>query len=297
MSAINSEYSQPNNFASPYLTSCARTFRGGTFNFYIGPDEVHFILYKNLVSRYSEPLGSMMTNGMKESHEGRAFLKDVDPDTFCRFAEFVHSGDYSAAAPVEVPLPPAEVPPAEDAAVEMFPAEEPSAEAPPEEAPPAEEPESIAGYDWGWVPRTQRKKRTRTAPPPPLPFPVDPAPGLNHSPDMSYTQTFARHISVYHFAKLYLVAGLKELATQKLSEALNLFQCYPERATDICHIVRLVYNHEDGNTHPSPLHDTISDYATNNFKVLMASRHFKDLLAEGGLFPPDVCSKVADLLN
>ncbi|KAL1640204.1 hypothetical protein SLS58_007155 [Diplodia intermedia] len=294
------------------------TFQAGTFNFYIGPDMVHFILYKNLVSRYSEPLGSMMTNGMKESQEGAAYLEHVDPETFCRFAEFIHSSDYSAAAPIEDPTPA----PVEDT------------------APPPED------DDWGGFalssPKKKKKRKSRAIlwdvpvidggeqpppvleevyqesaaqdrvevadspptsppmpppPPPPLPFLVEPAPGLNRSPSMNYTQTFACHISVYHFAETYLVWGLKELAEQKLSEALEGFQCFPERTGDICHITRLVYNHEDGDTHPSPLHSIISDYATNNFNTLTASKNFKDLLAEGGSFPPDVCSKVARLLD
>ncbi|KAB2571167.1 hypothetical protein DBV05_g10167 [Lasiodiplodia theobromae] len=294
MSAINSE-----------------TFRAGTFDFYIGPDEIQFSLYKNLVSRYSEPLGRMMANGMKESREGKAFLKGVDPDTFCRFAEFIHSGNYSAAAPVEVPLTPEDddilpkdpVSPPIEPELKSEPDAEPSAyeEQPVEDVPETEE-------EWRFSPATSKKKaKTKTrkgtiwdlwsSPSPPSPFPVDSAPGLNQSPTMSYARTFACHVSVYHFAEFYLVLGLEELARQKLSEALNIFQCFPERTGDICHVVRLVYNHEDGNTHPSPLHNIVSNYATNNFKVLTESRHFNELLAEGGLFPPDVCRRVARCLD
>lgn len=304
MSAINSEYINRDRFIKPYLTSCARTFRAGVFDFYIGPDEIQFSLYRNLVSRYSEPLGRMMSNGMKESREGKAFLKDVDPDTFCRFAEFIHSGNYSAAAPVEVPLTPEDddilpdgpASPPTDPEPEPIPVDVP-------EAIPVEEPIIEDGFAWGahWSTKGKKKKKKAkvqvTPPPPPKPFPVDSAPGLNQSPTMSYAQTFACHVSVYHFAEFYLVLGLKELAKQKLSEALNIFECFHERTGDICHVVRVVYNHEDGNTHPSPLHEIVSDYATNNFKVLTASRRFNDLLAEGGSFPPDVCRKVARLLN
>lgn len=318
MSAINSEYSNRDRFIKPYLTSCARTFRAGTFDFYIGPDEIQFSLYKNLISRYSGPLGRMMANGMKESREGKAFLKDIDPDTFCRFAEFIHSGDYSAVAPVEVTLTPEDndilpddpVPPSPPPEPELIHVPEPepeSAAEPSYDAPPADPPpETVYEDGWGgWgssLSRNEKKKKKKakaraTPPPPPLPFPVDSAPGLNQSPTMSYAQTFACHISVYHFAEFYLVSGLKELASQKLSEALNIFQCFPERTEDICHVVRLVYNHEDGNTHPSPLHDIVSNYTTNNFRVLTASRRFNDLLAEGGLFPPDLCRKVARLLD
>lgn len=73
-----------------------------------------------------------------------------------------------------------------------------------------------------------------------------------------------------------------------------MFPC--ERTGDICYIVRLVYNHEDGNTRPSSLHDIILDYAINNFRVLAASRRVNNLIAEGGLFSPDFCTKVARLL-
>ncbi|KAF9630934.1 hypothetical protein BFW01_g1805 [Lasiodiplodia theobromae] len=313
MSRINQEYRKPDRIAEPFLTCCARTFRAGTFDFYVGPDEVHFILYKNLVSRYSEPLGRMMTNGMKESREGKAFLKDVDPDTFFRFAEFIHSGDYSAVDPVEVPLTPEDdddiLSEDEDTVSDKAPSvtSERSVRSYPRSPPP---PDDARGqfYDevtrrWIDCPRTPREDEREenpndeATPPPPLPFPVDAAPGLNESPSMSYSETFACHISLYYFAELYFVLGLKELAKQKLSEALNIFACFPERTGDICHVVRLVYNHEDGNTHPSPLHGVISQYAANNFKVLTSSRRFKNLLAEGGPFPPDLCRKVARLLN
>ncbi|KAL0253261.1 hypothetical protein SLS55_010233 [Diplodia seriata] len=240
------------------------TFQAGTFNFYIGPDRIHFILYKNLVSRYSEPLGSMMTNGMKESQEGAAYLEHVDPGTFCRFAEFIHSGDYSTAAPTRDPNAPYFDGP----------------------APPPED-DSWRGFAFSSS-KKKKKKKGRGIPieepavteyadePPAAPEPV---------PEEGYWESEAQD------------PELKELAERKLSRALKNLGCFLPRMGDICNIIRLVYNHEDGDTHPSPLHSIISDFATNYFQGLMASKNFRDLLAEGGSFPPDVCRKVARLLD
>ncbi|OMP84328.1 hypothetical protein BK809_0000335, partial [Diplodia seriata] len=282
-----------------------------------------FILYKNLVSRYSEPLGSMMTNGMKESQEGAAYLEHVDPGTFCRFAEFIHSSDYSAAYPIQDPNPPPvedPAPPPEDDSWggsafsyskkkkkkkgRVIPIDEPAVTEYADEPPAAPEPVPEEGY---WEREAQDPVAMADSPPtsppvppplPPLPFQVAPVHELKVlEGKLNYTPIFACHISVYHFAETYLVWGLKELAQQKLLEALKSFPSFLPRTGDICHIIRLVYNHEDGDTHPSPLHSIISDYAANFFKGLMASKNFKDLLAEGGSFPPDVCSKVARLLD
>lgn len=288
------------------------TFCGGTFNFYVGPEKVRFILYKNLVARFSKPLEKMMSNGMKESEDGEAFLEHVDVGTFGRFAEYIHSGDYSAAAPVEVEPEPddydPDVPPADDPAPP-----DPDPEPPnPEPAfvdftpAPTDPPQIFATDTWTWganqfTPKSKKKSKKKTHRTVeeifPQPFPIDPTPGPNASSSTSYTPTFASHVGVYHFAQQYLVPGLKELSGQKLSDALNVFQCYHERVEDICDIVRFIYNHEDGSSDPSSLHDAISEYATNNFRELMSSVDFKTLLTEGGEFPADLCSKLARLLE
>lgn len=248
-----------------------------------------------------------MSSEMKESRDGAAFIENVDVNTFGRFAEYIHSGDYSVASPVEVALPPDEKPEAptsEEVPTEPYPGEErkesviepcmyEEVAAVPD--PPPNAADSIWAGSWRF-PTEKRKKKKKDGklvdPLPVQPFPVDAAPGPNESSFLSYIPTFACHISVYHFAEEYLVPGLKQLARQRISEALNLFHCYPERTDDICEVIQLVYDHEDGSSDPRSLHDMVSEYAAHNFEVLMGSARFKGLLAEGRSFPPDLCGKL-----
>ncbi|EKG10604.1 hypothetical protein MPH_12462 [Macrophomina phaseolina MS6] len=274
-------------------------FCAGTFDFYIGPERVRFVLYRNLVARYSNPLGKMMSNGMKESQEGAAFLEHVDSETFGRFAEYIHSGDYSSAAPVDA-LPTSPTPPAPEepdgwyrhrptnrVLIPPLSPEEPITQDAVVEVEPEVEPPAISDYS---------RSGTPVAEPMPQPFPLIPAPGRNQTSSSSYSPVFRSHVCVYHFAQQYLIPGLKELAQQKLADTFNLFRCYPERAGDICEIIQLVYNHEDGNMDDCPLQKIVTEYAINNFIVLVETTHFKNLLAEGGTFPVDLCSRIASQL-
>lgn len=138
---------------------------------------------------------------------------------------------------------------------------------------------------------------TKTSPSKTMPFPLDPPPVPNRSSSVSYTPIFASHLAVFHFAEQYLIPGLQDLARQKFSDALNVFQCYPEDAEDICRLIRSVYGDEDGTPSTSSFHDILSEYASRNLDALTKSTDFQTLLAEGGSFPPAVCTKVARLLG
>lgn len=115
----------------------------------------------------------MMSNGMKESEDGEAFLEHVDVGTFGRFAEYIHSGDYNAAAPVEVEPEPddydPDVPPADDPAPP-----DPDPEPPnPEPAfvdftpAPTDPPQIFATDTWTWganqfTPKSKKKSKKKT---------------------------------------------------------------------------------------------------------------------------------------
>lgn len=64
------------------------------FTFLLGLEEVPLKIHEGLVKNLSQPLHAMMTNGMKESIDRKARLKDVDPQTFAIFAEYAYSGAY-----------------------------------------------------------------------------------------------------------------------------------------------------------------------------------------------------------
>lgn len=243
-----------------------------------------------------------MSNGMRESQDGAAFLEHLDGETFGRFAEYIHSGDYSAASPVEMATASGERDILQVMQVEAY-----------EEvdgiyddfgqfvgsaSKKKKRGKKVAPTPWSYEdePETFRNESGSASPGYPTPFPIHPIPGPNRSVSMSYTMTMIGHVSVYQFAQEYLIPGLKELARQKFSDTLNIFRCYPERTEDVCQVIRQVYNHEDGGPDPSSLHNIVSEYAARNFRVLTKSSHFRNLLAEGGAFPPDLCSKVASIL-
>ncbi|KAF2484087.1 hypothetical protein BDY17DRAFT_309405 [Neohortaea acidophila] len=76
-------------------------FQGGTFIFEVGGAE--FTVYKKLIARSSDALLAHIENKMRESQTGRVCLQEVDEHTFGRFVEYIYTGDYNPAEPVERP--------------------------------------------------------------------------------------------------------------------------------------------------------------------------------------------------
>lgn len=76
--------------------SSADKFRSPVFTFLIGPDKDKFQVHSAVLDTISEPLRKMVTNGMKESINMQAELKDVDSETFVLFLEYAYNGMYRA---------------------------------------------------------------------------------------------------------------------------------------------------------------------------------------------------------
>lgn len=204
-----------------------------------------------------------MPSGMKESQESAVFIEHVDVDTFCRFAEFIHSGHYSTPAPAEAPS-------AATSALGLLVPEKQS-----EFLPPPPPPAIFA----------EQATESRV-----IPFPVELGSSFVHSRTMRYAPIFECHVNMYRFAREYLVLGLKEVARENLSNVLDRLHCFPEQTGDICHLIRLVYNHDDGRLDPldpMSLHGIVLKYVMMNFEVLLNSNSFRDLLSEGGPFTYD----------
>ncbi len=64
------------------------------------------MLHSELVAKQSGPLHALMTNGMKESLEGVVKWPDVDVETFKRFSEYIHTGDFEAQCCVSIEADP-----------------------------------------------------------------------------------------------------------------------------------------------------------------------------------------------
>src|SRR5437773_611784 len=104
MSTESAEYilTVHTNFV-PWLINRSRVFEGGTFRFNVGPEVKAFVLHTKLVSRHSPVFHALMCGNMREAEEKQTSLRDVDEDTFIRFAEFIYGSDYNVAEPLIVP--------------------------------------------------------------------------------------------------------------------------------------------------------------------------------------------------
>lgn len=78
------------------------------FTFLVGPNKRAFRIHVSALSRISEPLAHMMTDGnMKESIEKEAVLDDIEPVAFARLAKFAYFGVYGIADAVSTKCTPA----------------------------------------------------------------------------------------------------------------------------------------------------------------------------------------------
>ncbi|GKT61610.1 hypothetical protein ColTof4_02755 [Colletotrichum tofieldiae] len=63
--------------------------------FIIDEDEVECNVHEATIANLSEPLRALVTNGMKESVEGKVVWKDVDLDTFTKLMQYSYEHDFS----------------------------------------------------------------------------------------------------------------------------------------------------------------------------------------------------------
>jgi hypothetical protein len=293
----------------------------------------------------------MMENGMQESRNGSAPLKDVDKATFARFAEYIYSGDYNPDEPVEssstwdvrsVVESERDCTPPLAAVQEQFvddsaePEPEPEIPSPPEipSAPEPEPPTEQSPWD-GWNFGNSRsaysgsklKKKNKKA--------AD-WPGLFDRPDsdeqgtevprsskqnkllsptydilttspvptssmfvpkedwtLDYLPTFMSHAQLYVFADVYAVTKLQRLAARRLDEALSLFVYSASSPTNVSTLIRYVYDRtaeRKGST--DILRTIVANFAANNMHALQKTKHFRELLVDGGPFSKDFVDKV-----
>ncbi|RYP15278.1 hypothetical protein DL765_005802 [Monosporascus sp. GIB2] len=65
------------------------------FRFLVGPERKEFVVHSLPFSRLSRALDALINGDISEACEGIAVWDDMDSDTFVRFSEFAHSGDYT----------------------------------------------------------------------------------------------------------------------------------------------------------------------------------------------------------
>ena len=210
-----------------------------------------------------------MKTPMKEKEQGYAVLKEVTPDIFNRFMEWLYHGFYNAPHPkvVDASSPPSPDTSAVEEANEVR--NGGSVDVPASEAievdigTPVDEP----GSDWdGFGSKTKGKKarknedcccsqfsssrqslrqafisRSYEAFRSAVPIPQA---RKNENKNEDYADVFLGHAQLYVFANSYLIHDLKTLALENLHETLKILELYSYRTGDIISLIRYVY----GNT-------------------------------------------------
>ncbi|KAK2041409.1 hypothetical protein LZ31DRAFT_393850 [Colletotrichum somersetense] len=76
-------------------------FSSSIIKFVVGKDQTEFNVHEAVIAKISDPLRALVTNGMKESVEGKVVWEDVDMDTFTKLLQFAYEHDYTIIDPDE----------------------------------------------------------------------------------------------------------------------------------------------------------------------------------------------------
>ena len=294
-------------------------FRNGTFIFEVGGNR--FTVHRDLVARNSEALKAMMEGGMQESRKGSAPLQNTDELTFGRFVEFMYTGDYNPAEPVDRSATPLAVEGETNGA---------------ECSPPAVGVDAPAGNFWGdGAIRSPEAGDWPTDPQtaPPLTFELcnqmssrkkarktvstrleraslksdirvqDPLPTqslfeTDGGWNLDYLPLFLSHSQLYVFADTYGIPYLQNLAAARLNDALSRFRYSQNSNTDVVQLVSYAYeNTTDRSDGVDNLRMVVTHFCATNIGKLRTSKNFLGLLENGGPFVPALVSKMCDVLG
>ncbi|CEJ82750.1 hypothetical protein VHEMI02798 [[Torrubiella] hemipterigena] len=225
------------------------------FKFLVGPDKIEYTIHGALVAHQSRALHTLVYGGLKESQEQCVEWAEVDPDTFIRFAQYLYTGDYAAAATEWLVQ---------------------SAQATIEESP-----EQTSD--------NQQLSNQATAPEEPRPHRHPESPFIwrsNHDPAESLGPLFLSHAKLYVLADCYGIEGLTQISLYKLHNQLRIFTLHPERITDVLDLVEFSYEHG-----PAELQDLVSSFASSHLDMLWKTEEFKELF---GRFP-DLAMSLMDI--
>jgi len=123
-------------------------------------------------------------------------------------------------------------------------------------------------------------------------------PPANNDKREGYTPIFLCHARLYKFSDRYVCKKLMNLALQKLRLTLARYIFHKERASDVVELINYTYAHTlDSDQRCDRLRALVLDYATCYFRELIQDLSFVELLREGGPFPSDLMSKVAEMVS
>lgn len=214
------------------------------FKFIVEGDTVY--VHADLLSCHSKPFDRMINGGMSESQSGYATLKEVERNTFVRFAEWMYRGYYTPGDFKRSPI--------DDSSVEETEGEKEEEVKEVNVVKEMEEGEEDIKPAFGSLPvfkyqtfdaaslisesqtplRAElkrlficRKARVRQES-----ISIS-RPRPNLAPDEDYTDVFLSHAQLYFFAEKYDIQVLRMLALETLQNVLPIFTLHKERTGDI----------------------------------------------------------------
>jgi hypothetical protein len=273
------------------------------FTFVVGPNKKQFQIHSYAITRLSEMLRALVTNGMAESQQKLATLSDVEEEDFGRFFQFAYTGDYCTPSFVlEAVIPPQENMPQDSIFVHVVnkvvaPTKTPQKSKLAGGLPSATEEKPVKKEINQWGPvwaswgvdqskinvsdRFETKKYCKVLPRQVLFGHCEPV--RNTDPAQNFTPVFLAHARLYEFAERYMITSLKDLVLQKLKQTLSLFQIHPERVQDVTELVRFAYS-EDRTSDTEELKVLVTFYVAAKYELFRKSEDFETLLQEGGPF-------------
>lgn len=236
----------------------------------------------------SASLQRLVDGPWKECTDRTVDWSHTDLETIQRVITFLYFKDYKAPDPVERTESSGEAggPASQESADHNLPEDGPVAPGPPEPEP---EPEPTSGRPLTPV--------TSCVGLPPANIVRQTFAGTFADSEFSYkkysyAKTLVAHAQVYCFADCHLLEPLKELALQRLSQALRRVDCESAPASDeIAKLAAYVYENTRGDTPYEPLRKVVSQFATINYTSLLHDE-LEDLICQGGDFTRDVSRKL-----
>ena len=262
----------------------------------------------------------MMKNGMKESKEGCAPLRNTDEPTFARFVEFIYTGDYNPAEPIiRNAIMERDECDTGEAMVCLDAGEQNLGE--PGDVPPlqsADEP-PFDVYGWSSSARASKAKKMKkkyslyeneeaeNVKPTKLPNMVFNVSVASPLPTTSkfvadgdwsrdYLPLLLSHAQLYIFADTYGIEDLKALTAARLHDTLSHFNYSPSSATDVAELVKYAFENTIDRLpeHPDMLRMIVTHFAANNIGALNTSPSFMVFMGKGGPFIQALVPRMCD---
>ncbi|KAG6124509.1 hypothetical protein E4U38_008430 [Claviceps purpurea] len=230
------------------------------FKFVVGKAKKEFFLHSALVASKSEVLGKMMNGPFIEGQQGYVTLPDEDASTIAAFVEFAFTGDYQKTIALDTSPRKAESSTPYDRDDDK------------EWSRPSNDhwKEFAQSIEYGFEAKTAD------------------APVFDEgNMHVDFSEVFIAHAKVYIFADCYGVAGLLNLAMQKLHKALSEFRLSVRRMGSIVSLVSYCYERPC----PEKLKKMVASYSAaimDSQVTDVAACCFQKLLEDRGDFAADM---------